>query len=178
MFKTPLLATMSCVRMPKFIILVLISLFSINFKILSQESEPNPIDMIIGESDGKISIDIPESILEILLHNSSEDEKRKASLKTGVNKTTGYRIQVFSDGRNPSSLANRAKARGSAVLQKFPKYKGQVYTFSKSPNWFTRIGNFLTVEEATEAMDELKKAFPSFASDMRIVKSNIIIIKQ
>ena len=91
---------------------------------------------------------------------------------------TGYSIQVFSDGRNQGSLEARAKARGSAVLAKFPKYRGQVYTFSQSPSWYTRVGNFRTQQEASEALSELKRAFPSFASEMRVVKCKIVVIKQ
>ena len=145
----------------------------------SEENEetPNPVERITTESNGNISIDIPPAIMEYLLQNPS-GTKGNSDLKTGINKIAGYRIQVFSDGRNQNSLESRAKARGNTILSKFPKYKGQVYTFSSSPNWFTRIGNFRTAAEANTALTELKKAFPSFAAEMRVVKSQIIVIKQ
>ncbi len=82
-------------------------------------------------------------------------------MKTGINKLSGFRIQVFSDGRNQHTLEARAKARGSAILAKFPKYRGQIYTYSSSPNWYTRV----------------KKAFPNYASEMRVVKCQIVVIK-
>ncbi|MDE5839947.1 MAG: SPOR domain-containing protein, partial [Muribaculaceae bacterium] len=85
----------------------------------------------------------------------------------------GYRIQVFSDGRNQSSLEARAKARGNAIVARFPKYRGQVYTFSSAPNWYTRIGNFRNEEDAQKALDELKRSFPGFSSEMRVVRSKI-----
>ena len=137
----------------------------------------NPVEKIMEESDGNINIEIPQSILETILVNTTSG-KGNTDLKTGINKIAGYRIQVFSDGRNQSTLESRAKARGNAILSKFPQYKGQVYTFSSSPNWYTRIGNFRTSAEANNALKELKKAFPSFASEMRVVKSQIIVIKQ
>ena len=90
----------------------------------------------------------------------------------------GYRVQVFSDGRNQGTLEARAKARGSAVLARFPKYRGQVYTYSQSPNWYTRVGNFRSQQEANAALHELKRAFPSFSSEMRVVKCKIVVIKQ
>jgi hypothetical protein len=62
-------------------------------------------------------------------------------------------------------------------VAKFPKYRGQVYSFSSSPNWYTRIGNFRTSAEASAALQEIKRAFPQFASEMRVVKSQIVIIK-
>ena len=99
-------------------------------------------------------------------------EKPQASQKL-----SGFRIQVFSDGSNPTTLQARAKARGNAIVAKFPKYRGQVYSFSSSPNWYTRIGNFQTQQEAVAALNELKRAFPSFASEMRVVKSPITIVK-
>lgn len=101
----------------------------------------------------------------------------KSELKPGVYKKQGFRIQVFSDGRNPATLQARARARGNAIIAKFPKYRGQVYSFSQAPNWYTRIGNFQTSEEASKALVELKRAFPGFATEMRVVKSSITIIK-
>lgn len=137
---------------------------------------PNPVEKIMEESNGNIVIDIPPSILELILE-SPTGKRSNSDLKTGINKIAGYRIQVFSDGRNQSTLESRAKARGNMILSKFPKYKGQIYTYSSSPNWFTRVGNFRTVAEANSALTELKKAFPNLASEMRVVKSQIVVIK-
>ena len=145
--------------------------------VISQTHEPiNPVEKIVEESNGNITIDIPETILESILI-APTGKKGDADLKAGINKIAGYRIQVFSDGRNQSTLESRAKSRGSMILSKFPKYKGQVYTFSSSPNWYTRIGNFRTASEANSALTELKKAFPNLSSEMRIVKSQIVVIK-
>ncbi|MCH5224748.1 MAG: SPOR domain-containing protein [Muribaculaceae bacterium] len=137
---------------------------------------PNPVEQIEEESNGNITIDIPPSIMTMILQNPG-GKKGNSDLKSGINKMAGYRIQVFSDGRNQSTLESRARARGNMILSKFPKYKGQIYTYSSSPNWFTRIGNFRTASEANSALTELKKAFPNFSSEMRIVKSQIVVIK-
>ncbi len=138
----------------------------------------NPVERIERESEGNVKIEVPNYILELII--SDKDSKPKNTgpvIKPGINKLSGYRIQVFSDGRNQHSLESRAKARGSAIAAKFPKYKGQVYTVSSSPNWYTRVGNFRTSAEASNALAELKKAFPQFASEMRVVKSPIVIIR-
>lgn len=142
-----------------------------------KELKENSIEKIVNGSDSMISIDIPTSLLAVILETQT-GTKADSDLKPGVNKISGYRIQVFSDGRNQNTLESRAKARGNVIVSRFPKYKGQVYTYSSSPNWFTRIGNFRTSAEANSALTELKKAFPSFASEMRIVKSQIIVLKQ
>ena len=141
------------------------------------EDTPNVVEKIMEESNGNITIDIPAPILDAILHEST-GKKANTDLKNGINKVGGYRIQVFSDGRNQSTLESRAKARGNMILSKFPKYKGQIYTYSSSPNWYTRIGNFRTASEANSALTELKKAFPNLSSEMRVVKSQIVVIKQ
>lgn len=138
-------------------------------------SEDNIIERIQIESKGNVIIDIPENIRTLILHSNPKEQTTE--IKPGVNKLAGFRIQVFSDGRNQHTLEARAKARGSAILAKFPKYKGQVYTYSSSPNWYTRVGNFKTNSEANAALTELKRAFPNYSSEMRVVKSRIVVIK-
>lgn len=144
----------------------------------ADDKNVNPVEKIIEESNGNVTIDMSESLLNRLLQ---QEEHRSTpatgNLRPGINKLNGYRIQVFSDGRNQHSLEQRAKSRGNAIAAKFPKYRGQVYSFSSSPNWYTRVGNFRTSAEASSALAELKRAFPQFASEMRVVKSQIVIIK-
>ena len=133
------------------------------------------------EQEAIIDYYIPDDILNNLsvnpgaLHRPGTTVKKRG--EGAVQKRQGYRIQVFSDGRNPSTLQVRAQARGNAIIAKFPKYRGQVYSFSSAPNWYTRIGNFRTQEEANKALMELKRAFPAFSAEMRVVKSQITLIK-
>ncbi len=142
------------------------------------EEKSNPVERIRKESNGNVEITIPENILELIISDTDAQKKSTGPvIKPGINKMTGYRIQVFSDGRSQHSLESRAKARGSAIVSRFPKYRGQIYTFSSSPNWYTRVGNFRNSREAASALAELKRAFPHFASEMRVVKSPIVIIK-
>lgn len=138
----------------------------------------NAVEKIQAESEGNVEIIMPDDILNLIFSVPEVEKKESKGLRPGINKTNGYRIQVFSDGRNQHSLEARAKARGSAIVARFPKYRGQVYTFSKSPNWYTRVGNFRNASEASAALAELKRAFPSFASEMRMIKSQIVLIRQ
>lgn len=143
------------------------------------EEKPSPVEVIEKGADNRIKIDIPDFILDLIVNMQDDKVKTKSGpvLRPGVNRTNGYRIQVFSDGRSPHSLEARAKARGSAIVARLPKYRGQVYTFSSAPNWYTRVGNFATSQEASSALIELKKMFPQYASEMRVVKSPVVIIK-
>lgn len=142
-----------------------------NHKIINPEQIVNDI---VNGSNNNVSIEMSDDLYNLLIPTKKE---RKVVNRNGTYRTMGYRIQVFSDGRNQHTLEARANARGNAVLSRFPKYKGQVYTFSKSPNWFTRIGNFETMEDANSALKELKRAFPSFSGEMRIVKCEVLIRK-
>lgn len=130
------------------------------------------VERIEMESNGNVTIQIDSLLLEKILTDPGVTVRKKQTKDPNASRN-GFRIQVFSDGRNQSSLEARAKARGNAIVARFPKYRGQVYTFSNAPNWYTRIGNFRNEEEARKALDELKRSFPSFSSEMRIVKSKI-----
>lgn len=143
-----------------------------------QDDTPSVVEIIEEESEGRITIDIPPEILQLILEAEEKPSQHQhTGNKTGYNKANGYRIQVFSDGRNQHSLESRAKARGNAILAKFPKYRGQIYSYSASPNWYTRVGNFRSANEANQALAELKSAFPGFASEMRVVKTQIVVLK-
>lgn len=143
------------------------------------ESQPsNPIEQAIEQSsEGTVNITMPEELQNLIInglpHHSQPQQARPHKHKVG--RAQGWRIQVFSDGSSPSTLAARARARGNAVAARFPKYRGQIYTFSTSPNWYCRVGNFRTAAEANAALMELKRAFPSFASEMRTVKCTVIL---
>lgn len=147
----------------------------------------NYVEQIVVNSDGNVTIDIPTNIMNILFPPArpTSKEVKKGPAKTvnanvlhsGVNKLSGFRVQVFSQGNSQGQVDTRAKARGSAIAAKFPKYRGQIYSYSKSPNWYTRVGNFQTQAEAQRAMAELKRAFPQYAGEMRVVKCEITVVR-
>lgn len=141
------------------------------FSQTSKDEKGNIVERIQAESNGNVVIEISQDLLDKILTDPEVTVRKKEGKESSGR--SGYRIQVFSDGRNQSSLEARAKARGNAIVARFPKYRGQVYTFSSAPNWYTRIGNFRNEEEAQKALDELKRSFPQFSSEMRVVKSKI-----
>lgn len=161
-----------------FVAMILTAVGSILLPPPAISAEPDVVRSIETSSGGMVSIDIPDNIMRQILR---DDKERRPSgeqprIRPGINKMQGFRIQVFSDGANQRTLEARARARGNAIVAKFPKYRGQVYSNSSSPNWYTRIGNFRTQGEAAAALAELKRAFPSLANEMRVVRSQIVII--
>lgn len=164
-------------------VVVLLAITTLPLYSIEAPSEANDLEPVL-EMVGQEAIatyDIPYDILVNLGMNPGALKRPGTPPKKrgnpAVTKKQGYRVQVFSDGRNPSTLQARATARGNAIVARFPKYRGQVYSFSSSPNWYTRIGNFETQEEANTALNELQRAFPSFGAEMRVVKSPITIIR-
>lgn len=163
----------------------IMAVFSFPFYAQSPETEKeensNVIQKIVESSEGNVEILIDDELVEKILTPPTAHKKATPStrqtLKPGLNRISGYRIQVFSDGRNQHSLESRARARGNAITAKFPKYRGQVYTFSSAPNWYTRVGNFRTASEANDALAELRRSFPSFGDEMRVVKCQIVVMK-
>lgn len=144
----------------------------------------NPVDSIEYLANGNIEFEISPELMESILQrpegrritrtiNTRPTVKHKGTLQ----KIKGYRIQVFSDGRNQGQLEGQARQRGNAIAAKFPKYRGQIYTYSQAPNWITRVGNFQSSSEAQAALSELKSAFPRFAGEMRIVNTQIYVLK-
>lgn len=148
-----------------------------------EEENINIIERINQESEGNVEIEVSESLMEKIFASPTSGKQRPTTgtstqgRRPGLHKQEGYRVQIFNDGRNQATLRARAQARGNAVAGRFPKYRGQIYTFSQSPNWFTRVGNFRTQGEANAALAELKRAFPAFAGEMRVVRSQIVLIK-
>lgn len=157
------------------------------------KGQQNIVEHLIETSDSTLIIDIPAGLIKEIVppsrtspsgDNANNIRKRPINSSTKGNiqgktkaRTSGYRIQIFSDGRNQNTLQARARARANKVLSRFPKYNHQVYSFSKSPNYYTRIGNFGTRAEANAALVQLRKAFPDFANEMRIVSCEVILTK-
>lgn len=153
----------------------------------TEEEEPqqkkNIVEIIEETSGNNIEVEIPSQVMPYVLPaeksqqiESAKENNRNRNVSTGPREVTGFRIQIFSDGRNQATLRQRANVRTNAVLSRFPQYRLQVYSFSKAPKWYTRIGNFRTQREANAALAELRRAFPSFAGEMRVVRSKIVVV--
>lgn len=174
---------------------ILLAAFFLPLCASAQQPEPAaaPAEKKEQKASGNVTIDIPDDVLHGLTNspgaspatpsqpgNAGTTTRRKTGTTAGAVKkepvtNKGFRVQIFGDGRNQATLRSRATARANAVISRFPKYRGQVYSFSKSPNWYVRLGNFKTRDEAWSALGELRKAFPAFASEMRIVNSPISV---
>lgn len=138
-----------------------------------EEEHINIVDQIEATSEGSVKISMSDDLKELLDFFVPHVHKKNSGVKRKNNQ--GYRIQVFNDGQNQRTLKARAQARANTVLARFPKYRGQVYVFSKTPKWYCRIGNFATKEQAQRAVEELRRAFPQFSGEIMAVQSTIVV---
>lgn len=151
-------------------------------EILTQESDstvsvvlsPSLVKDFVPETKGDAEPEVVADESNARVDDQQSDERPGKKVAT---RTNGYRIQVFSDGRNQNTLRTRARARAKKIISKFPQYNRQVYSFSKAPYYYTRVGNFATKAEADRALAQLRRAFPEFAGEMRVVSSEVIISK-
>lgn len=84
--------------------------------------------------------------------------------------TGGYRVQVFS-GNNPRTARAEAHARAAAIGEEFPEWA--TYVSFESPYWRLKVGDFRSYEDGNSALSLLKKQFPAYAKEMRLVRDRI-----
>lgn len=115
----------------------------------------------------------PEALLKRLymIVDNTEDEDRteEASKPTG-GRFAGYRVQVFSDN-NVRTAKAEASSKQRVISARFPQY--QTYVRYNSPYWRLKVGDFRTQQEANAAAEELRKAFPAYSKEIRVVRDRI-----
>lgn len=133
-------------------------------------SENNPDrQTIVGHitADGVNEIVQPQGLAERLLFDDTPVEKNDNRVLKG---NVGYRVQLFSDN-NSRTAKNEARAKERRVIARFPQYRS--YVMFKAPYWRLRVGDFRTHQEANAAADEIRKAFPSYSKEIRVVQDRI-----
>ena len=137
------------------------------------QAQAYSIDTTIVQSLGR-SLDGARVVLH---QNSALDvrlSRNSGTLKVdkdGNIATQGYRIQLFSDNKRNSR--EEAELRSDVVAQDMPQIP--IYVTYLSPFWRLRVGDYRTFEEANAQMQQLKKKFPKYSVEMRIVKDEIVL---
>lgn len=89
-----------------------------------------------------------------------------------ASKVQGFRVQVFADNnQRTSQLEARKKER--QINERFPEY--ETYIVYNSPYWRLKVGDFKSEFQAESAADEIKRAFPEFSREVRIVRDIVNI---
>lgn len=130
-------------------------------------------------SGNKNVVNQPDKMLERLIsdktktveeHSSNDDKEEVARSVNG--RMAGYRVQVFSDN-NARTAKNEARSKQRVISARFPNY--QTYVMYTSPYWRLKVGDFKTQKEANIVAEELRKAFPSYSKEIRVVRDRINI---
>lgn len=130
-----------------------------------------PVVVSICEADTANAVIAPDALLERL--NPAGEEEKPAETEQQKHRTTGqagWRVQVFSDN-NSKTAKNEARVKEQKVLQRFPQYR--TYKKYSAPYWRVRVGDFKTSAAAESAAAELRRAFPAFAKEIRVVRDRI-----
>lgn len=111
----------------------------------------------------------PESTEESGEKDASQSEEKERPVQMSKGKIVGYRVQVYADN-NVRVAKGQARQRERAISSRFPY---ATYVAYVSPYWRLRVGDFKTQAEAEKAAAEIKRAFPSYSREVRIVRDRI-----
>ena len=104
--------------------------------------------------------------------NDDNDEKRGDTPAVSSSRPAGWRVQVFSDN-NPRTAKAEAAKKERLISARFPQH--QAYVRYNAPYWRLRIGDFKSQQEANAVADELRKAFPAYSKEIRVVRDRITL---
>lgn len=154
---------------------ILFSTFLISTFIYASAEEPLSIVATLNNS-GVISVTQPEAMnsrLVVTTPASTEESSGAESSETVTTQPTkvaGFRVQVFSDN-NARTAKNEARSKARAIADAFPQFA--TYVTYTSPYWRLKVGDFRTQEEAEVAAALIKKHFPAYSTEIRIVRDRI-----
>lgn len=102
--------------------------------------------------------------------DAEKDEDREVSVQRSKGKIVGYRVQVYADN-NQRAAKSEARQRERAISRRFPALS--TYVAYASPYWRLRVGDFRTQAEAEKAAADIKRAFPYYSKEVRVVRDRI-----
>lgn len=177
---------------PFSILLIILTLISQGAKAQSQAEAPDNGRSIINrlsEPGSGITVTAPTGLLQRALPAEEQPESKEAAPSSSEEtagdeqeeekvtsrpkgKVAGYRVQVYADN-NVRSAKTEARQRERAIGQAFPDYS--TYVSYASPYWRLRVGDFRSNYEAEKAAAEIRRAFPRYAKEVRVVRDHVII---
>lgn len=135
----------------------------------AQEASPTILDALQRPEPGKGIIIITQSLAIEEIITKKPNPLANARVINGFAILRGYKIQAYS-GNLPNSRGV-ASAREKQISSLYPELQPVVEY--DAPFWRLRVGNFVEREEAQEVLQDLKKAFPGFAREMYIVRTQV-----
>ncbi len=153
---------------------ICISTFAVNARAAAPTSDSTIVSHI--EEGGRIAISCPDNLLQRLApvapttEQSGTDDEATSSAASQSATRVGYRVLVFDDNDVRTAKQN-AQARRNQIVSRFPEMNA--YIQFNSPYWRVKVGDFKTRSEAEAAMQAIRAAFPSYGSQLRVVRDRI-----
>lgn len=119
-------------------------------------------------NEGKVFIRQPRE-LRAFVGKVDKNASTAHDIHENIKLRIGYRIQVY-NGNLPNSK-KEAYDRASKVSKHFPE--NMCYISYKAPFWRLVVGDYTSIEEAREALGQLKDKLPNIANELYIVKDKI-----
>ena len=138
------------------------------------QSLPASAETIVDHVNrGTVIVEQPDALnARLQRHVAAETEATEEEEGTAVVQKVraGYRVQVFDDN-NVRTAKQEAQNRKNQIESRFQHLN--VYVSFNSPYWRVKVGDFKSRSEAEAVMAEIKRAFPSMAKSLRIVRDRI-----
>lgn len=156
--------------MRKFFLVAFALLAVCSYAQVSTDSVPGIIQEL--DSIGMMKVHQPEALQKRLGTNGetlAEDSEQKVQSNVQRGRT-GYRVEVFSDN-NVRTAKVQAASKKRLLKARMPQYR--VYLVFEAPFWRVRLGDFTNRSAADAALQEVRRNFPAFATDLRVVRCTI-----
>lgn len=151
----------------------------------AQETEPTLLQRINAQGS-TVVVDQPQGldvrVIPITITNAegeaqaqvAEDDNAETPVETRTQRQrqVGYRVQVYADN-NARTAKAEARQRERAISQQFPQWS--TYVTYASPFWRLRVGDFRADYEAEKAAADIKRAFPAYAREIRVVRDRVTV---
>ncbi len=150
-------------------VMLLMIAFMTNGQVVDKATGPDIVTHLNNETRGQVSVTMPALLKERLKpeNGNSENGMPTKSLKSNV----GYRIQAYSGSGTHSR--QEAQSRLGKISAKYPYMRTNIVY--KAPSWRLRVGDYRTRQEAKDALEGMKEAFPAYAKELTIVVDRIHI---
>ncbi len=157
--------------MLKLLKILLLSFVLIPLAVFADDNKPDIVSHI--NNGGTIVIEQPRELDQRMIYNEDteqDDTPQTTNKRTGSVSAIGYRVEIYADN-NARTAKSQASTRRNRVGARLPQYA--TYMVFEAPYWRVRVGDFHSRQEAESAMAEIKRVFPAYTSDLRIVRSRV-----
>ncbi|MDD2243547.1 MAG: SPOR domain-containing protein [Dysgonamonadaceae bacterium] len=165
--------------MKKFLYISFFMLMAVHLgaqQVAVEKDKPNIIEDLTTQKtgQGQVTIYQEESLKDVVGHKIVSPKRAPVYSDGNMQyvKIHGFKVQAFA-GNHQRESKNEAYQKQGMIQNAFPQYESVV--IFDSPFWRVRVGNFQTREEANEAMQTMRRKFPSFGKEMYIVRDEVKI---